>query len=112
MAEFLPGVEVAELPELDLIDVQASTIGVERQAKRLEILARLLRGEKFIVISSTAAAVKKDFSRQDFLKFQLRVAVGENLSREKFLTKLIDRRHCRYFSDKRADALPIGIFWR
>ena len=105
LAEFLPGVEVAELPELDLIDVQASTIGVERQAKRLEILARLLRGEKFIVISSTAAAVKKDFSRQDFLKFQLRVAVGENLSREKFLTKLID------FGYERADELDaIGKF--
>ena len=90
LAEFLPSVEVVELPELDLIDVKASTIGVERQAKRLEILAKLLRGEKFIVISSTAAAVKKDFSRQDFLKLQMRLEVGKNLSRDNFLTKLND----------------------
>ncbi len=89
-AELLPGVEVVELPELDLINVQASAIGVERQAKRLEILSRLLRGDNFIVLASTTAAVKKDFSRQDFLKFQLRIERGQNLSRENFLAKLID----------------------
>lgn len=104
-AELLPGVEVVELPELDLVDVQASAVGVERQARRLEILSRLLRGEKFIVLASTVAAVKKDFSRQDFLKFQLRVEVGENLSREKFLAKLID------FGYERADEIDaIGKF--
>ena len=105
LAEFLPAVEVVELPELDLIDVQASTIGIERQARRLEILARLLRGEKFIVLASTVAAVKKDFSRQDFLKFQLRVEAGKNLSLEKFLAKLIE------FGYERADEVDaIGKF--
>ncbi len=104
-AELLPNVEVVELPELDLINVQASTIGVERQAKRLEILARLLRGEKFIVLATTAAAVKKDFSRQDFFKFQLRVKVGEILSIEKFLSKLVD------FGYERAEEIDaIGKF--
>lgn len=88
LAELLPSAEVVELPELDLIDVKASTVGVERQAKRLEILARLLRGDKFIVLATAFAAVKKDFSRQDFLKFQLRVEVGQNISLEKFLLKL------------------------
>lgn len=89
-AELLPGVEVVELPELDLINVNASAIGVERQAKRLEILSRLLRGDNFIVLASTTAAVKKDFSRQDFLNFQLSIERGQSLSREKFLAKLID----------------------
>lgn len=88
LEEFLPAVEVVELPELDLIDVQASTIGIERQAKRLEIISRLMRGEKLIVLSSTVAAVKKDFSRQDLLLYQLRVEVGQSLSLEKFLLKL------------------------
>ncbi|MBR0061178.1 MAG: transcription-repair coupling factor, partial [Selenomonadaceae bacterium] len=103
--ELLPGVEVVELPELDLINVKASTIGVERQAKRLEILARLLRGEKFIVLATTAAAVKKDFSRQDFFKYQLRVEVGELLSIEKFLSRLDE------FGYERADEIDaIGKF--
>ena len=105
LAELLPGVEVVELPEMDLIDVNASTIGVERQAKRLEILARLLRGENLIVLATAAAAVKKDFSRQDFLKFQFRVEVGQNLSLEKFLLKLDE------FGYERADEVDaIGKF--
>ena len=86
----LSSAEIFELPEQDLVDVQASTVGLERQAKRLEILARLLRGEKIIVLASAAAAVKKDFSRENFLKLQLRVEVGQNLSLEKFLLKLSD----------------------
>ena len=89
-AELLPNVEVVELPELDLINVNASTIGVERQAKRLEILSRLLRGDNFIVLASTAAAVKKDFSRQDFLKFQLRISTGDKIQRGKFISQLVD----------------------
>ena len=90
LAELSPSAEVVELPELDLVDVQASTVGIERQAKRLEILARLLRGENLIVLATAAAAVKKDFSRQDFLKLQMRVEVGQNLSLEKFLLKLTE----------------------
>ena len=88
LAELLPNVEVAELPELDLLDVQASTVGLARQSKRLGILARLLRGEKFIVLASAASAVKKDFSRQDFLRLQMRLSVGQKISRENFLDKL------------------------
>ncbi len=99
LAEFLPNVEVSELPELDLIDVQAGTIGLERQAKRLAILARLLRGEPLIVLASATAAVKKDLSRRDFLKFQLRIGVGQHLSLEDFIDKL------REFGYERADEI-------
>ncbi|MBR2518181.1 MAG: transcription-repair coupling factor [Selenomonadaceae bacterium] len=87
--EFLPEVEVVELPELDLAEVNASTVGIERRARRFEILARLLRGEKIIVLATVAAAVKKDFSRADFLKFQLRVEVGQKISLEDFLSRLV-----------------------
>lgn len=105
LAEFLPSVEVVELPELDLVDVQASTIGVERQAKRLEVLARLLRGDKFIVMASTTAAVKKDLSRQDFLKFQLRLEVAQRMTLETFLARLNE------FGYERADEIDaIGKF--
>ena len=105
LAELLPNVEADELPELDLMDVQASTVGVERQARRLEVLARLLRGEKFIVLASAVAAVKKDFSRQDFLKFQLRVEVGQPLTLENFLARLNE------FGYERADEIDaIGKF--
>lgn len=87
LEEFL-SVEVVELPELDLIDVQASTVGLERQAKRLEILSRLLRGENLIVLASTVAAVKKDFSRDDFIKSRLQINVGQSISLKNFVSKL------------------------
>lgn len=105
LAELSPEAEVVELPELDLIDVQASTIGMERQAKRLEILARLLRGDKLIVLATAAATVKKDFSREDFLKFQMRVEIGQKLSLENFLLRLNE------FGYERADEVDaIGKF--
>ena len=105
LAEFLPNAQIFELPELDLIEINASTVGIERQAKRLEILAKLLRGEKIIVISSTIAAVKKDFSRKDFLNFQIHVESGQNFSQENFLSKLIN------FGYERADEVDsIGKF--
>ena len=101
----LSSAEVVELPELDLIDVNASTIGLELQSKRLEILSRLLRGENLIVLATTAAVVKKDFSRKDFLKSQLQIKLGQRLSLEKFLLKLND------FGYERADEIDsIGKF--
>ncbi|MBR0287934.1 MAG: DEAD/DEAH box helicase, partial [Selenomonadaceae bacterium] len=101
----LSSAEVVELPELDLIDVNASTIGLELQAKRLEILSRLLRGENLIVLATTAAVVKKDFSRKDFFKSQLQIKLGQRLSLEKFLLKLND------FGYERADEIDsIGKF--
>lgn len=99
LEELLPDAEIVELPESDLFDVQASTVGIERQAKRLEIISRLLRNEKIIVLASTVAAVKKDFSRQDFLKYQLQIEVGQNIALEKFIPKLND------FGYERADEL-------
>ena len=67
----LSSAEVVELPELDLVDVAATAAGIERQARRLEILSRLLRGERLIVLATTAAAVKKDFSRRELLQLQM-----------------------------------------
>ena len=99
LEEFLPETEILELPELDLVDVQASTVGIERLAMRLEIISRLLRGEKLILLASTVAAVKKDFSRQDYLKFQIQIDVGQKISLEKFIIKLNE------FGYERADEL-------
>lgn len=105
LAEFLPKTQVFELPELDLIEVQASTSGLERQARRLEILSKLLRGEKIIVLATAFSAVKKDFSRKNLLKLQFRIDIGQNISQEKFLAKLVE------FGYERADEIDsIGKF--
>ena len=104
LTELLPETAVEELPELDLFDIRA-TAGVERRAQRLEILMRLYSGENFIVLATTTAAVKKDFSRKDFLNSQLKIELGENLRQEDLIVKLVD------FGYERADDIDaVGKF--
>ncbi len=90
LKEFLPEVEVAELPEPDLMTVNATASGIERRAKRLEILSRLVRGENFIVLASPPAAVKKDLSRKDFEKIRLKIEVGQKIRLEDFISRLVN----------------------
>ena len=90
LAEFLPEIDAVELPELDLIEVRADTIGIERRARRLEILMRMLNGENLIVLATAAAIAKKDFSRADFFKNQIKISVGEDLQIEEVLRRLIE----------------------
>ena len=89
LAELLPDVDVIEFPELDLIDVNAAVKSLERTARRMSILDRLLNGEKFIVLATTTAAVKKSVSRNSFLRSQLKLTLGETLQRERLFDKLI-----------------------
>ncbi len=91
LSELLPAVPVEELPELDLIPLRAGTIGLERRAKRLQILMRLSAGEKFIVLATPTAAVKKDFSRQDFSKNQIKIEIGQEIQQEKLISKLVSQ---------------------
>ena len=89
LTELLPDTAVLELPELDLFDIRA-TAGVERRAQRLQILMRLNAGENFIVLATTVAAVKKDFSRKDFSANQLKIELGQNIRQEDLIAKLVD----------------------
>ncbi|MBQ9487971.1 MAG: transcription-repair coupling factor [Selenomonadaceae bacterium] len=105
LQEFLPNVEVVEFPEADLFGVRAGIVGLERKARRLEILTRLLNGESIIVLASPVAVVKKDFSREIFSHSQIKISRGQNLSREKFLNELVN------FGYERADEIDaIGKF--
>lgn len=90
LAELLPEVAVRELPELDLYSVNAETVGLERQARRLEILTRLINGEPMIVLATPQATVKKDFSRADFFKTQIKITLRQNLDRDELIVKLVN----------------------
>ena len=52
LENFLPDVEVVELPELDLFTIRADTVGLERFSRRMEILTRLMNQEKIIVLAT------------------------------------------------------------
>lgn len=89
LAEFLPNTEILELPETDLFDVRAETVGLERFSRRLEIISRLAQGEKLIVLCSATAVVKKDFSAENFFNAQIKISSGEKFSQEDLITQLV-----------------------
>ena len=89
LSEFLPDVEVVELPEADLFDVRAEISGLERTAKRLEIFSRIYQGEPIIIFASAISAVKKDFSPKNFFDTQIKISVGQNFSQEDLIFKLV-----------------------
>lgn len=90
LSEFLPNIEVEELPEEYLFKVRAETIGLERAARRAEILARLSDGKPLIILATPAAVIKRGFSRKKFLESQLELRLGKNFSQEELLKKFFE----------------------
>ena len=90
LSSLLPGVPVLELPELDVLTVQAAASSVERSARRMEILGRLMRGEPMVVLATAASAVQKGMSRQDFKRLSLSLRTGDVLERQALLGRLVD----------------------
>ncbi len=90
LAELLPEADVVEYPEVDLIDVNAAVKSLERIARRMSILERLLKGEKFIVLATATAAIKKSVSRTYFMSSQLKVSIDDVMQRDRLFDKLIE----------------------
>ncbi len=90
LAALLPDVDVIEYPEVDLIDVHAAVKSLERIARRMSILERLLNGEKMIVMATAQAAIKKSVSRTYFVSSQLKISLDDSFQRERLFDKLID----------------------
>lgn len=104
LSQFLPETEIVELPEIDLIKIQADVTGLERKSQRLKIFTKLLRGENLIVLATPAAVAKKDFSRKNFLNHNLKIEIQQNLNRDDLIKNLID------FDYERADEVSPGKF--
>ncbi|MBQ9479532.1 MAG: transcription-repair coupling factor, partial [Selenomonadaceae bacterium] len=90
LSELLPDVDIVEYPELDLIDVNAAVRSLERTARRMSILERILEGDNLIIIATTTAAVKKVVSRKYFLNYRLKLARDDSIKLERLFDKLID----------------------
>ena len=86
----LPQVPVLELPEMDLMEVQAAARSLERSARRMDVLGRLMRREPVIVLSQAAAAVQKGLSPAEFQRLALSLKLGEVIPREKLIRRLAD----------------------
>jgi len=89
LLSLLPGTEVLELPELDMMTVQAEARSMERAARRMDVLVRLMRKDNVIVLAKATAAVQKGMSRQDFARLSLNIGMGEEIPLEKLLQRLV-----------------------
>ena len=58
-AALLPEVPVVELPAADIVTFAAAAKSVELAAKRMDVLNRMVRGEKIIVLAIAEAAMQK-----------------------------------------------------
>ena len=90
LTALLPTRELMELPEVDMMAVEATAKGMERTALRMGVLGRLLKKNPVIVLAHAAAAVQKGVSRRDFERMSLRLEVGATLSRETLLSRLVE----------------------
>lgn len=89
LATLLPNTQILELPALDLISFSAAAKSMELAAKRMDVLGRLMRKEKIVVLASAAAAVQKGLSKQEFERSSLHITLGSVISRNEILEKLI-----------------------
>ncbi len=89
LAALLPDVPVLELPPLDIVTFTAAARSIELAAVRMDVLGRLARGERVIVLAGAEAAVQRVVPKEDFLAGRLTLAVGETLGRDDLLASLV-----------------------
>lgn len=85
----LPEVKVIELPALDMVTFSAAAKSVKLTAKRMDVLGRLIRKEKIIVLATAAAAVQKGISRQEFERSSLTISLGSVIEYDSILETLV-----------------------
>lgn len=90
LTSLLPTYEILELPEIDMMSVEATAKGMERTALRMSILGRLLKKDSVIVLADIAAAVQHGISRQDFERMSIKLEVGATIAKETLLMRLVE----------------------
>ncbi len=89
-AALLPQVPVLELPAIDLITFAAAAKSVELASRRMDVLSRMVRGEKIIVLATAEAAMQRVLPKQEFLNSRITIQNGGIISRENLIGSLVD----------------------
>ncbi|XER04857.1 Transcription-repair-coupling factor [Sporomusa rhizae] len=89
-AALLPEVPVVELPAIDIVTFAAAAKSVELAAKRMDVLSRMARGEKIIVLVTAEAAMQKVLPKQEFLNSRLALTSGGPINREDLIQSLVE----------------------
>ena len=89
-ATLIPEAIVLELPVLDIVTFTAAAKGIELAAKRMDVLGRILRGEKLIVLATAEAAMQKVLSKEDFENSRITINNGGEIIREQLIESLVE----------------------
>ena len=89
LATLIPEAVVLELPVLDIVTFTAAAKGVELAAKRMDVLGRMARGEKIIVLATVEAAMQRVLSKADFENSRITIDSGTEVIREQLIESLI-----------------------
>ncbi|MDF2874955.1 MAG: mfd [Sporomusa sp.] len=89
-AALLPQVPVLELPAIDIVTFAAAAKSVELAARRMDVLSRMARGEKIIVLATAEAAMQRVLPKQEFLNSRITINNGSVVSREELIGSLVE----------------------
>ena len=89
LTSLLPEVNIVQLPSLDVVSFSTVAKSVELVAKRLDVLGRLVRNEKIIVLTTGEAVIQKNLSRHDFEQARVNLKIGLQIKLEDLLEKLV-----------------------
>jgi len=90
LATLIPEAVILELPVLDIITFTAAAKGIELAAQRMDVLGRMVRGEKIIVLATAEAAMQRVLSKADFENSRITIGSGTEVIREQLIESLVE----------------------
>ncbi|MBP2653220.1 MAG: transcription-repair coupling factor [Firmicutes bacterium] len=85
----LPETVIIELPAQDIITFSVAAKSVELAAIRMDVLSRLVRGEKVIILMGAEAVSQKVLPKQNFINNRLTLVNAQQIAREQLLASLV-----------------------
>lgn len=90
LTTFLPGTTIVELPAVDIVTFTAEAKSIDLMAKRMDVLGRIARNEKLIVLATTEAIIQKVTSKDVFLRRRFILEVQKTISRDETVMTLVN----------------------
>lgn len=90
LVSLLPDRPILVLPQVDDSSVVAEAKGMERAARRMDILVRLAERKKVVVLADMEAGVQHDITPKAFRSRSVALKAGNVLPREQLLRNLVE----------------------
>lgn len=90
LVSLLPDRPILVLPQVDDSSVMAEAKGMERAARRMDILVRLADRKKVVVLADMEAGVQHDITPKAFRSRSVALKAGNVLPREQLLRNLVE----------------------